>query len=160
MLELPLTIQDTAMFYPSRMNLGEDEAFALCKEIMDKVSVFGGALVINWHDRSLAPERLWGDSYERLLNELKAGKVWFATCSEAAEWYGKRRRAGFRQAEGNAEGWKVTLGGLGNPAVPDLKVVFCAPCRGGGRSAGAEVKRAEMAVKGAGEMEIPLTIGR
>ena len=33
---------------------------------------FGGHSSINWHDRSLAPERQWGRSYEDLLSELRS----------------------------------------------------------------------------------------
>jgi len=31
----------------------------------------GGVLTVNWHDRSIAPERLWDDFYLDLLDDLK-----------------------------------------------------------------------------------------
>ncbi len=60
LLELPLNIQDTALFYPDRMNLSEPEAETLCERLMENSRRYGGALTVLWHDRSLAPERLVG----------------------------------------------------------------------------------------------------
>ena len=59
LLELPLTIMDTALFYPDRMGLTREEAFERCGGLIQQVRRFGGSLVVNWHDRSLAPERQW-----------------------------------------------------------------------------------------------------
>src|SRR5439155_25937613 len=67
LLELPLTIQDTAMFYPAHLNLHEAEALDSCRRLIESASRFGGALTVNWHTRSLSPERLWGDVCRRLL---------------------------------------------------------------------------------------------
>ena len=61
MLELPLHIMDTALFYPSYMNLSSKQAEKAIDPLIENVARFGGALTINWHDRSLAPERLWDD---------------------------------------------------------------------------------------------------
>jgi hypothetical protein len=100
-LELPLLIQDTTMFYPTRMNLSEEEASILCRSIVENVSTLGGTLVVNWHDRSLAPERNWGDFYKNLLHEIRERRTWFATCSEAAAWFRYRRRIRFGRVERN-----------------------------------------------------------
>jgi hypothetical protein len=56
---------------------------------------FGGVLTVNWHDRSLAPERLWGDAYLTLLRELRARTPWFATASQTVAWFRKRRATTF-----------------------------------------------------------------
>ena len=53
---------------------------------------FGGALTINWHDRSLAPERLWGDFYVNLLNNVKREGAWISNAAQTVLWF-KRRRA-------------------------------------------------------------------
>jgi hypothetical protein len=96
LMELPLTIMDSALFYSHRMGLSSEEGGALCREILANARRFGGALVINWHDRSLAPERLWTRAYRRLLTELDEGdRVWFATAAEAVEWYRWRRAIRF-----------------------------------------------------------------
>ena len=79
MLELPLHIMDTALFYPSYMNLANDQARGAVLPLIENVTRFGGVLTINWHDRSLGPERLWGDAYLALLGDLRARTPWFAT---------------------------------------------------------------------------------
>jgi len=91
LLELPLHIQDTALFYPKRMGLTEAQALEVCKKIVRNASKYGGVLTMNWHHRSLAPERLWGGFYINLLEEIKAKNVWFATAGQVVRWYSKRR---------------------------------------------------------------------
>jgi hypothetical protein len=93
MLELPLHIMDTALFLPKRLELREAEAEDLVRKLIEGVERFGGALTINWHDRSIAPERLWDAFYLRLLSQLKRRGAWFPTASQAVSWFKKRRAA-------------------------------------------------------------------
>jgi hypothetical protein len=93
LLELPLHIMDTALFFPSYLNLGEDKAQRLVWNLIDGVERFGGALTINWHDRSIAPERLWDDFYLRLLRELNNRGAWLPNAAQAVAWFRKRRSA-------------------------------------------------------------------
>lgn len=95
LLEVPLHIMDTAMFFPSHLNLGTAQAGALVSSIMDHFQAFGGTLTINWHDRSIAPERLWGDFYLRLLDQLNQMNPWFPTVAQAVAWARHRRSASF-----------------------------------------------------------------
>ena len=93
LLELPLHVMDTAMFYPDYLNLREDEASRLVGGMVDHVAHQGGALTVNWHDRSIAPERLWGDFYLKLLQDLSNRGAWFPTASQAVAWFRQRRSA-------------------------------------------------------------------
>jgi len=93
LLELPLHAMDTALFYPAHMNLSRDEAKKLVGKLMDNAIQFGGCLTINWHDRSIAPERLWGDFYAELIAELKRRGAWLASGDETVSWFRKRRSA-------------------------------------------------------------------
>ncbi len=95
LLELPLAIMDTALFYPSHMNLTAEAAREVVWRLVDDAERYGGALTINWHDRSLAPERLWGGFYVELLRELKRRGAWFPTAAQAASWFAQRRSAVF-----------------------------------------------------------------
>ena len=95
LLELPLHIMDTALFYPSYMNLPSDQARVAMLRLIENVTRFGGVLTINWHDRSLGPERLWGDAYLALLGDLRARTPWFATGRQTVSWFRKRRAASF-----------------------------------------------------------------
>jgi hypothetical protein len=93
MLELPMHIMDTALFYPAHMNLSPKQAECMISDLIDSATRFGGALTTNWHDRSIAPERLWGDVYQKLLDDLKKTGAWFATAAQAVSWFRKRRSA-------------------------------------------------------------------
>jgi hypothetical protein len=93
LLELPLHVMDTALFYPSYLNLGPEEAERMVWALVNDVQRIGGALTINWHDRSIAPERLWDDFYLRLLSELKSRGAWLPTAAQAVAWFRKRRSA-------------------------------------------------------------------
>lgn len=105
LLELPLNIQDSAMFYSGRMKLTEAEALVVCKAVIKSISSLGGALTLNWHTRSLSPERLWGDFYMRLLSEIRTHRVWFGTGEEVVGWFRRRRALQFQvQRGGKGEG--------------------------------------------------------
>ncbi len=95
LLELPLHIMDTALFYPSYMNLSDEQAGAAMLPLIENATRFGGVLTINWHDRSLGPERLWGDPYVTLLHDLRARTPWFATAAQSVSWFRKRRATSF-----------------------------------------------------------------
>jgi len=98
LMELPLSIMDTALFSAGRMGLARDEALRRCQQLIAHAGRFGGTLVINWHCRSLAPERLWGRFYRALLDEVRqGGRVWFATAGDAVAWFRWRRSIRFCQ---------------------------------------------------------------
>jgi hypothetical protein len=93
LLELPLHVMDTALFYPGYLDLRDEEARRLVWRLIDDVEHFGGALTINWHDRSIAPERLWGDFYRELVRELKMRRAWLPNSAQAVAWFRNRRAA-------------------------------------------------------------------
>lgn len=96
LFELPLAIMDTALLFRNRMNLASREALTLVRAVINHAKRFGGTVVINWHDRSLAPERLWNRCYRAVLSEVAEGnRVWFATASQAVDWYRWRRSIRF-----------------------------------------------------------------
>lgn len=96
LMELPMSIMDSALFYASRMNLTQDEALEVCRRIVATARQCGGTLVLNWHCRSLAPERLWGRFYQELLAEVRENhKAWFATAAQAVAWFRWRRSIRF-----------------------------------------------------------------
>jgi hypothetical protein len=100
LLELPLHIQDIAL-----MNAGQwwfrppDEAFEICKPIIDGAAKYGGVLTLLWHTRSLAPEREWGQLYLRLLSRIKARRVWFGSACQVIDWFRSRRAVSFGDVE-------------------------------------------------------------
>lgn len=93
LLELPLIVMDTALFYPSYLNLTRQEAWKRVTAILDYAVRLGGCVTVNWHDRSLAPERQWGGFYRDLVEELERRGAWITTAGEAVGWFRKRRAA-------------------------------------------------------------------
>jgi hypothetical protein len=123
LLELPLHVMDTALFYPSYLNLSEPEAERLVWRLLDDVDRFGGALTINWHDRSIAPERLWDNFYLKLLRELKNRGAWLPTAGQAVAWFKKRRAATLESVR--IESGTVRVSGRMNTpdsSLPGLKI--------------------------------------
>ena len=109
LLELPLNVQDTALLFPSRMHLSEVRAVERCAELIDTTAHFGGVLTINWHDRSLAPERNWDEVYRELLIRLRARSPWFARARDAVAWFRSRRTLAFTDATLNGSTITVTV---------------------------------------------------
>jgi peptidoglycan/xylan/chitin deacetylase (PgdA/CDA1 family) len=91
MMELPMHIMDTALFYPSHRNLSPKAAKAVIAPLIENAILLGGVLTVNWHDRSIAPERLWDAFYLDLLDDLKRRGAWFPTASQAVAWFRMRR---------------------------------------------------------------------
>jgi len=100
------------MFYPDRMGISESGAIDLCGKLIEDFRSHGGVFTINWHDRSLAPERNWDTAYLALLEMLDRERTWFATAGDAVSWFEKRRSCRFEEA-GSIDGVPiVTFEGL------------------------------------------------
>jgi hypothetical protein len=92
-----------------------------CIGVIQSVARCGGALTINWHTRSLSPERLWGEFYKALLARIKQRKVWFCTAGANAKWFRARRAVRF-EAVSNEEELRLTTDGPLPDDLPPLKV--------------------------------------
>jgi hypothetical protein len=122
LLELPMHIQDGAMFYPQRLDLSESEAWRRCGELIDNAGTFGGCLTVLWHDRSHGPERYWGDFYIRLIQRLKSLDGWFGTASQTVNWFRKRREVRFETIEAADGSARTCLRYSGEEILPPLKI--------------------------------------
>lgn len=120
LLELPLHIMDTALFYPAHLNLSFGEARRRVSEIIDNAVQFGGCVTINWHDRSIAPERCWGEFYAELVEELRSKGAWFATASDAVSWFRKRRAARLKRDESQPGEAQFQIHDDGDEGLPAL----------------------------------------
>jgi hypothetical protein len=130
LLELPLHIQDTALFYPDRMALSEEKAWPLIGDLLENTKQYGGVLTVNWHDRSLAPERLWGNIYIKFLEKLKKSKVWIDTASRVIRWFDKRRSCSFKEVHFTQDMIKLHIACKDDDDVPDLLVRIHTPKTG------------------------------
>jgi len=120
LLELPMHIMDTALFYPSYLNLSDKQAESVIEPLLDNAVRFGGVLTVNWHDRSLAPERLWGEFYQKLIRQMQKRNAWFATAAQAVAWFRKRRAAQFEMTPAGTV--KVTLPADSDEKLPALRI--------------------------------------
>jgi hypothetical protein len=127
LLELPMHIQDGALFFAQRLGLTEPEAWARCQVFIENARKFGGVLTVLWHDRSPGPERFWGEFYIRLVEKLKSVGVWFATASQAVGWFRNRRQVAFELVAAEDGSPRVKLCGLGHSIMPPLRVRIYSP---------------------------------
>lgn len=121
LLELPMHIQDGALFYPQRLDLTEPEAERRCQGVIDHAREHGGVLTVLWHDRSHGPERFWGEFYRRLVDGLRSTNAWFGTGSQVVAWFRARRAVRFARPEA-ADSGRVILRHQGEEIRPALRV--------------------------------------
>lgn len=121
LLELPMHIQDGALFFPGRLQLSEADAWDRCGDLMSHADKRGGVLTVLWHDRSHGPERFWGDFYARLVTTLRASNAWFGTAAQIVGWFGKRRSVRF-ESRGGASRPLMLLSYEGEEIVPPVRI--------------------------------------
>lgn len=122
LLELPLHIMDTALFYPSHLNLTATEAEKQIGAILDSTRMFGGAVTINWHDRSIAAERLWGEVYAHLVKDLKKREAWCTSAGRAVTWFQQRRSVVFKKCERGVDVLLPNAPPNSDKRIPGLRV--------------------------------------
>jgi len=98
LLEIPMHIQDGALFYAGKLALLESTAWLRCQTVIANAELYGGVLTVLWHDRSLGPERHWGEFYVRLVEDLRKRGVWFANAGAVVDWFRARRAVRFTDA--------------------------------------------------------------
>jgi hypothetical protein len=121
LLELPLHVMDTALFYPSHLNLTPDAAKKMVLPLFDQAEEYGGALMVNWHDRSIAPERLWDSFYRELLDDLKRRNAWFPTAAQAVAWFHHRRAVRFELSQQDNRSVRIRASALA-AGLPGLTI--------------------------------------
>jgi hypothetical protein len=115
LLELPLHIMDTALFYRAHLHLSPGQAMTRIDGMVNDMKQFGGVLMVNWHDRSIVPERLWDDFYAKMVKKFESAGVWFCTAAEAAQWFRRRREVTFGTS--GSEALASTKGEAGLPGI-------------------------------------------
>jgi len=128
LFELPLHIMDTALFYPRYLDLSDADAQRTVWKLIDLTERYGGVLTFNWHDRSIAPERLWDGFYVKLLKELKGRGAWFPNGAQAVSWFKKRRSASIEHVafENRTVRVKAVMGS-GGENLPGLRIRIHSP---------------------------------
>jgi hypothetical protein len=120
LLELPMHVMDTALFYPAYLGLSSRQATTLLSRMVDNTVAFGGCMTINWHDRSLAPERVWDACYRDLIRDMKNRGAWFATAGQATSWFRKRRSVVFEKSQAGTDAPRPLAAAASSDNLPSL----------------------------------------
>ncbi len=154
LLELPLHVQDGALFFPHRLGLTESAAWIQCHALIENARKLGGVLSVLWHDRSHGPERFWGDFYLRLIQRLESLEAWFGSALEVVSWFRNRRAVAFQRAQDN----HVKLCGIGRRVMPGFKIRVYSPQPAPGQSSSLwEHKRTDFEWAGDRNLEIEVS---
>jgi hypothetical protein len=86
------------------------------------VNRLGGVFTVNWHDRSIVPERLWDTFYINLLDDLKRRGAWFSTVSQAVAWFRMRRSVVMEIVSKDGVPETVKLSVNRNDNLPGLRI--------------------------------------
>jgi hypothetical protein len=156
LLELPLHIQDTALFFPGRLGLTDAQAWQRCAALLDTAGRGGGVLTVSWHERSLVPERLWGAFYSRLLREIDGRGAWFASAGEAVRWFRARRAVTFEDAEVAGNSLRLRLKDAGAAFEPCLTLRVHRPRNPEADETGVKPAYTDFPYPGGSSMEVPL----
>ncbi|MFC6716692.1 polysaccharide deacetylase family protein [Natrialbaceae archaeon GCM10025810] len=84
LVEIPLSIQDVALFRPKGLNLTPDHAIEYIKQLGEAVRKTGGVLTLSWHPHTIAWDDWW-ETYQRALEELDKLGAWFGSVAEVGE---------------------------------------------------------------------------
>ena len=94
LLEIPLHIQDGALFSPDNLDLTPRLALLRAKELIDRVEEPRGLVTLLWHpntaDERRFPGRFW--VYAELLSYIAQKDAWVAPVREVGHWWEQRRR--------------------------------------------------------------------
>jgi hypothetical protein len=122
LMELPMHIMDTALFFDGYLSYSPKQAQATVQEMVEHAVRFGGVLTFNWHDRSIAPERLWDKTYVGFLNELKSRGAWITNAGQAVAWFRKRRGAVIDESAAENGGGIKEPDAPCDPELPGLRL--------------------------------------
>lgn len=105
LLELPLHIQDVALFdsfcwIPIEndwkrvqcLHLTEDEAKERCSEIVSHAKKYGGVVTLLWHHERLATPHSARMFYKDLIQDSMKNGAWPARAQDCVEWFRNRRK--------------------------------------------------------------------
>lgn len=82
-LEVPLVVQDTAVFRDRGLGLGVEQALEYISLLAGKVRETGGVLTLSWHPSAVADARF--EAYRRALEILDDMGAWFGSVQEVGE---------------------------------------------------------------------------
>ncbi|MDB6128691.1 MAG: hypothetical protein JWM35_2587, partial [Verrucomicrobia bacterium] len=95
---------------------------AIIEELLANAGTFGGALTVNWHDRSIMPERNWDGTYRLIVRRLIEMRAWCPTIADAVAWFRKRREASVVITSSTRDGISVKGRSAQSDSLPPLTI--------------------------------------
>jgi peptidoglycan/xylan/chitin deacetylase (PgdA/CDA1 family) len=93
LLEIPLQVQDGALFRKDNLDLAPEEALVRARELISKVEQTGGLVTLLWHPRAVEGSYSgWFWVYQELLADIAARDAWVGTVREIGGWWQQRRQ--------------------------------------------------------------------
>lgn len=93
-VQIPMHIQDGALFRKEYMGLNPESAINHCLKLVEKVEKENGLLTLSWHpqyyDSVLFPG--WFHVYEELLSYLHKKNAWVTSVGEIGRWWESQER--------------------------------------------------------------------
>jgi hypothetical protein len=88
-LQIPLHIQDSALFRWDNLGLTPEEALRRSQELIDKVAEVNGLITLLWHPVLSDHGRFRGqlEVYRELLHYIKARDAWVATVQQVGQFW-------------------------------------------------------------------------
>jgi len=109
LLELPMHIQDTALFYKGYLELRESGAWKLCETIMRNAAAYGGVVTILWHTRSLAPKGSGATSTDACSKAFAPAPSGLRRQPRSCQWFRYRRAVSLEKVEFLNNSLRITL---------------------------------------------------
>ncbi len=91
LLELPLHIQDVALFSPLFLNLTEKKALPVCRQLLETTKKHGGAVTLLWHFNTIGPKnsgefmRRSSRHWKTCMHGFQAQMRWLAGTTKGGE---------------------------------------------------------------------------
>ena len=86
--EIPLSIHDVCLLRTNNMNLSENEAFQVCKLIIDRVRNVKGVVSLSWHPDTII-FKSWFNVYRRVLQYIYETNGWGTNARSIIDWWTK-----------------------------------------------------------------------
>jgi hypothetical protein len=85
-LEIPLHVMDTALFFGTNAPANEEEACNRVIKVMDNIERVHGCLTLNWHPHNMVRPAFW-NTYRVILEEAHRRGAWGCSVEQLMNWW-------------------------------------------------------------------------
>lgn len=85
-LEIPLHVMDTALFFGSEAVVTEAEAVRRVTRLLNNIERVHGCLTLNWHPHNIVRPAIW-NTYRVILEEAHRRGAWGCSVEQLMNWW-------------------------------------------------------------------------